>query len=123
MIEIIEGLPGNVAAFKATGKVVQEDYDEVVNPLVDKVYKAYGKVNFMLQLETPLSNYSVMAWLKDAILGFVYFTEFNRVAIVSHQPGVKKFTNFFGRFVPGKFRGFLGSEVDDAKSWVSGFDQ
>lgn len=123
MIEVIEGLPGNVAAFKAVGKIDQHDYDEVINPLVDKVYKAYGKIDYLLQLETPLKNYTAGALMKDLLLGFVYFTDFRRVAIVTDKKAIKNFTNFFGKIIPGQFRGFDSDQLEYAKSWVSGENQ
>lgn len=123
MIEVIQGLPGNVAAFKATGKIDPEDYDNIVNPIVDKVYKAYGKIDYLFQLETSLKNFSAMAWVKDLLLGFVYFTDFQRVAIVTRNKAVKNFTNFFGKFIPGSFRGFDSDDLEIAKQWVSGENQ
>lgn len=119
MIEIIQGMPSHVAAFRASGKITGADYDQVINPKVEEVYKEHGKIDFLLQIETSLSNYSKGAWFKDAVIGFVYLTEWRKVAIVSPQGGVKRFTNFFGNFVPGKYRGFRAEELDKAKAWVS----
>lgn len=119
MIEIIEGLPENVAGFKATGNITEVDYDNVINPRVARVYKNFGKINYLFVLETPLKNFSAGAWIKDLILGFVYFTEWRKIAIVSNLKGVKSFTNFFGKFVPGKAKGFLNDDVEAAKQWIS----
>ncbi len=119
MIKIIEGLPENVAAFHATGTVTGKDYDHVVNPKVAEIYKKYGKINYLMDIDTSLSNFSSGAWMKDAILGFVYFTEWRKVAIV-HGAGVKRFTSIFGKILPGKYRGFRLDELEDAKDWVSG---
>lgn len=119
MIEVIPGLPPNVAAFKATGKVTGKDYDEVINPTVEKIYKSHGKINYLLDIDTPLSNYSAEAWFKDALLGFVYFTEWKKIAIVSGPKEIKKFTNVFGKLIPGCTKGFLKNELEDAKQWVS----
>lgn len=119
MIEVIPGLPAKVAAFKATGNVTGKDYDEIINPLVDKIYKSEGKVNYLLVLDTPLSNYSLEAWIKDALLGFVYFTEWRKIAIVSYLRSIKNFTNIFGKLIPGCTKGFSMDELQDAKTWVS----
>jgi hypothetical protein len=119
MIEVIPGLPPNVAAFKATGKVTGKDYDEVINPLVEKIYKSHQKINYLLELDTPLSNYSFEAWFKDALLGFIYFTEWKKIAIVSNLKSIKNFTNVFGKLIPGCTKGFSMDELQDAKNWVS----
>ncbi|MEO6894034.1 MAG: STAS/SEC14 domain-containing protein [Ginsengibacter sp.] len=119
MIETIPGFPPYVAAFNATGKITGKDYDEIINPLVGKIYEQHGKVNYLLVLNTSLNNYSLEAWLKDALLGFVYFTEWKKIAIVSTQKNVKDFTNIFGKLIPGTTKGFMMEDLDVAKEWIA----
>ncbi|MBN9350649.1 MAG: STAS/SEC14 domain-containing protein [Chitinophagaceae bacterium] len=118
MIKVIEGLPDHVAAFRASGNITGKDYDKVVNPRVLEVYKKYVKINYLMYIESSLFAFNAEACMKDAVLGFVYFTEWRKVAIV-HGEGVKRFTNFFGRFLPGRYYGFTPSELQDALDWVS----
>ena len=100
MIEVMKGLPPNVAAFTADGKITREDYDNIIYPVVDRIYKDFGKINYLMVIETELDNYTARAWMKDAMLGFIYFTEWKKIAIVSDKRGIRNFTNFFGIFVP-----------------------
>ncbi len=122
MIEIIAGLPAHVTGFRAVGKVTRDDYQKVIYPLVARVAKAFGKINYLLVVETPLSNYSTGAWIDDALLGFKYFTKWRKLAIVSKSEGIRKFTNIFGKLVPGETRGFRMEELPEAKSWISKTD-
>jgi len=119
MIEIIPGLPPKVAAFKATGKITAGDYKATIDPLVKKVDKQYGKINYLLVINTPLRNYSIGAWLKDALLGFRYFAKWNKLGIVSDNKSIKKFTDLFGRFLPSVTRGFMMEDVGIAKRWIA----
>lgn len=119
MIEIIPGLPSNVAAFRAVEKVTADDYNNIINPLVKKIEKEFGKINYLLVLNTPLSNYSLGAWIKDLVLGLKYFPKWNKLAIVSDKKNIKKFTDFFGRFLPSVTRGFLMDDIQIAKRWIS----
>lgn len=119
MIEVIKDLPPYVAAFQANDVITGKDYDEIINPIVEKIYKEFGKVNYMLVINTRLDNYTVQAWIKDALLGFVYFTEWKKIAIVSDKPGIKKFTNLFGKLIPGQTRGFMRDQLPEAKEWIS----
>ena len=119
MIEIIQGLPSNVAAFNATGKITGKDYDEIINPIVKNIYKEFGKINYLLVLNTSLNLYSLEAWLKDGILGFVYFTEWKKIAIVSNKQSIKTFTDIFGKLLPGSTRGFMMEDLDTAKHWIA----
>lgn len=119
MIEIINGLPPTVAPFRATGTITEDDYINTINPLVDEIYKEYGKINYLLVLNTSLKNYSAGAWIKDALLGFVYFTDWKKIAIVSDKKSIKDFTDFFGKLIPGKTRGFMLKDLGLAEKWVS----
>lgn len=119
MIEIIHGLPSNVAAFNATGKVTEDDYINTIDPLVAKIEKEFGRINYLLVIHTSLKNYSIGAWIKDALLGLKYFMKWNRIAIVAEKKSIKDFTNFFGNLIPAKTKGFLMEDIDAAKQWVS----
>ncbi len=119
MIEIIHGLPGYVAAFTATGKVTEDDYINTIDPLVAKIEKEFGRVSYLLVINTSLNNYSIGAWIKDALLGVKYFMKWNRLAIVSEKKNIKDFTDFFGKIIPAKTKGFMMEDIDTAKRWVS----
>jgi hypothetical protein len=119
MIEVIQGLPPFVAAFKANDVISGKDYDQTINPAVEKIYKEYGKINYLLVINTPLSNYSTEAWIKDALLGFVYFTDWKKMAIVSEKKGIKTFTDIFGCLIPGKTKGFMMDQLPEATEWIS----
>jgi hypothetical protein len=119
MIEILPGFPPHVAAFKAIGKIDERDYKEVVMPEVERVAKAFGKINFLLELDTDVSNYSIGAWIDDALLGIRHITQWKKVAIVSRQEAIKKITDLFGHLVPGEYKGFKMENIDEARKWVS----
>src|SRR4051812_9487962 len=99
MIEVIHGLPGYVTAFRATGIVGREDYHKTINPLVKNVVAAFGKVNYMLVLNTPLKNYTAGAWVEDALLGLRYLSKWKKLAIVTEKDEIKKFTDVFGKLI------------------------
>jgi stage II sporulation SpoAA-like protein len=119
MIETIPGLPSKVAAFNAIGKVTADDYNKTINPIVKKIEKEFGKINYLLVINTSLKNYTIGAWIKDALLGFKYFAKWNKLGIVSNRKSIKKFTDFFGKFLPSVTKGFMMEEEEIAKRWIS----
>lgn len=119
MIEIIPGFPAHVAAFNATGKVTEDDYINTINPLCEKIVKEFGSISYLLVVNTSLKNYSIGAWIKDALLGFKYLSKWNRLAIVSEKKSIQEFTDFFGNFIPPKTKGFMMADIDAAKRWVA----
>jgi hypothetical protein len=119
MVQIIEDLPENVIGFRATGKVTKEDYESVLMPAVEAHSKKFNKINFLLWVDTDISNYTFGAWVDDALVGLKHFSHWHKVAIVSHYEVIKKITNVFGHLVPGISKGFGDFEIETAKKWVA----
>ncbi len=119
MIEIITGLPEHVAAFRATGRVTKDDYRKILMPQVDRIAKKFGKLSFLLLLETDVSKFTTGAWIDDILVGFKHITQWKKIAIISNQSAVKIITDVFGHLVPGEYKGFKIAEVEAAKKWVS----
>lgn len=119
MIEIIKDVPDHVAAFRATGAVSKEDYDNVLIPQIENLLKRLGHINFLLVLDTSLSNFTISAMLKDLGIGLKHYTKWNKMAVVSDSSTINHFTDFFSYLVPGKAKGFEPSQLEEAKAWVS----
>ncbi len=101
MIEQIKDLPANVVGFKATGKVTKEDYDTILIPAVDKVADSTGHLRYLFVLDTDVSQLSAGAWYDDLKLGVKHLLQWKKIAIVSDQPYVNKFTDIAGHVMPG----------------------
>lgn len=118
MIEQIKNLPENMVGFLASGEVSKDDFDIVhkkVGQLVDKT----GKLNYMLFLDTPPSEFSIGAWWEDALLGIKNITKWNRAAIISDSETVDKFTAAFSKVMPGEFKVFQKNDLERAIDWTS----
>ena len=120
MMDEIRDVPGNVFAVVASGVVTTEDYKRVMLPGLEAQSKKEEKINFILVLDTDISNLSIGAWIQDMWAGIKHLTNWNRVAIVTDQKGVEKFTDMFSYVVPGEFKGFSLAELNNAKSWAAG---
>lgn len=118
MIEQIKNLPENMVGFRASGEVTKDDFDIVhkkVGQLVDKT----GKLNYMLFLDTPPSEFTIGAWWEDALLGVKNITKWNRAAIISDSETVDKFTAVFSKVMPGEFKVFQKNDLERAIDWTS----
>ncbi|HLP12924.1 MAG TPA: STAS/SEC14 domain-containing protein [Flavobacteriales bacterium] len=119
MITQLKTVPANVVAFKATGRVTKQNFENVILPAVNELVQRTGELNYMLILDTPLKNFTLGAWWQDALMGIKQFTKWNRVAIVSESESLNKFTRIFGKLAPGEFKGFTHAEIDTAIHWLS----
>jgi hypothetical protein len=122
MIHEMKDTPNTMVGFVATHDVTREDFDKVVLPAVDELVKRTDKLNYLFVLETPLRNFTIGAWMSDAMLGLNNINKWSRAAIVTDVEGVKSFADLFGKVMPGEFRGFTQEELTDAIRWVGGQD-
>lgn len=119
MLTRIDGLPSHVLGLKATGEVTKSDIENVLIPGLDALVEAYGKINYLLVLETEVKNFTIGAWLQDAKAGITNFLKWNKIAIVTSEKGVEKFSDVFGVVVPGTSKGFSPDELEEAMAWVA----
>ncbi len=119
MLQRIQDLPAHVVGITASGNVTKEDFEQVLVPALDLLAERKKELNYLLVLETPVKNFTLGAWWEDAKVGLKHFTKWNKVAIVTAEKGVEKFSDIFGLAVPGTFKGFSVDELDAAKQWVA----
>jgi hypothetical protein len=119
MIELLKSLPANVIGFRADGDINQEDYHKIVFPEVKRFAETHKKLNYVFFVDTPLTEFSMGAWIQDAWLGMKELARWHKVAIVSDEKKVRAVTNTAGRIVPGEYRGFGASELDKAIEWAA----
>jgi hypothetical protein len=120
MITRLTDVPLNLVAFRATGEVTKDDYENVVFPSVKELLHNTDVLNYLMIIDTLLKNFTIGAWLEDMLLGLKEIAKWNRVAILTDSHGLNKFTDAFSVLVPGEFKGFMIDEYDEAVKWTSG---
>lgn len=119
MLTKIDNLPEYVLGVRATGEVDKNDLDNVLLPGLKDLTDRYGEIYYLLVLETPVENFTAGAWWKDLVAGIKHLSRWKKMAIVTDQKAVEKFTDLFSYVSPGDAKGFELSELDEAISWVS----
>jgi hypothetical protein len=119
MIHFLDHLPSNIVGFKATGEITEKDFTETVLPKVKELIDTTDQLNYLLVLETSLNNFTMGAWMEDALMGIKHLTKWNKAAIVSDVASIRNFTNFFSYLMPGEFKGFEHADLQHAIDWVS----
>lgn len=118
MIRQIPDLPINMVGFRASGEVTKDDF-EIVKTKVSELVTKTGKLNYLLYLHSSPSDFTIGAWLQDALLGIQNITKWNRASIISDSETVDNFTTVFSKIMPGEFRVFPKAEYDKAVDWTS----
>lgn len=118
MIQLIHNLPDNMVGFLASGEVTKDDF-EIVKKKVSHLVEKTGKLNYLLFLENSPADFTLGAWVQDALLGIKNITKWNRASIISDSETVETFTNFFSKIMPGEFRVFHKNDFERAIEWTS----
>ncbi len=119
MIKHLQNLPANIFGFKAIGEITEKDFTDTVMPKVKALIDKTDKLNYLLVLETSEKNFTIGAWMKDAMMGIKHLTKWNRAAIVTDVEAIRNFTDFFSYLIPGEFKGFEHKDLQEAIDWVS----
>jgi len=119
MISVMSDIPHHVVAFKATGEITPEEYENTLVPAIKKLAAQTNEINFILYLDTESYNFTAAAWYKDALLNLKSLGTWNRSAIITDSSNIISFTKSFSYLVPGEFKGFSVENYEEAVLWVS----
>lgn len=119
MIEELDNMPVNTVGFRAIDDVTKEDFEHIVIPAVNRQIKEFGELNYLMIIDTSLKNWTAGAWVKDALVGLQNLTKWHRAAILTDAELINHFTDVVSWLVPGEFKGFKISELEEAQKWVT----
>ncbi|MGH9716305.1 MAG: STAS/SEC14 domain-containing protein [Candidatus Acidiferrales bacterium] len=118
MIERVEGFPDNVIAVAAKGQVTKKEYEEVLVPEVERVFKNHQNVKFYYELGPEFTELEPGAAWEDVKESIRHFGQWEKMALVTDIEWVKRLVTGFGAIMPGEVRVFPNSERIAARKWV-----
>lgn len=119
MLTIIPNLPDHIFGVRASDEVTQDDLKQVLLPGLEALSERYKEIYYLLVLETDVKNFTAGAWIQDLIAGVKHLTQWKKMAIVTDQKSVEKFTDIFSYVSPGEAKGYELSELPQAIDWLS----
>lgn len=119
MITVMKNISPFVAGFTASGEVTKTDYENVMIPRIEEVYKKHGHIHFLFELRTDVGNFTTAAWWKDLMIGLRHFSRWKKMAIVSDQKLVEKMSDWISPVLHGKTKGFKLEKLALARTWVA----
>ena len=119
MIEVIQGTPPGVQAFRAVGEVTVQDYRQVVEPAARATIAARQKIRAVFVIGPECTGYSRGAKVEDLKLGIADLRHLKRAAVVSDQAFVHNAVRKVRWMVPTKLKLFGMSQLDEAMRWAA----
>ena len=118
MFRFMNGMPPNVLAFEATGKVTHEDYQNTLIPRVEAML-AKGPIRMLYVLSNEFTGFELEALWDDGNLGLKHWRDFSHVAVVADQAWLRTAVSMFMPFFHGEVRMFGLSQLPAAKDWIT----
>ena len=115
MLELIEGLPGNVVGIAVSGRLTMQDCQDVLVPAMQKSLKRHDKIRLYYELS---ARFPGAAW-EDLDLGIEHMSRCERVAIVTDVGWVRHTINALRFLIPGEVRVFGTHEAYEGCAWIS----
>src|SRR6266699_951034 len=102
MLELIEGLPGNVVGIAVSGRLTLQDCQDVLVPAMQKSLKRHDKIRLYYELN---SRFPGAAW-DDLSVGIEYVPPCERVAIVTDVGWIRYTVKALRFLIPGEIQVF-----------------
>ena len=114
MLELIEGLPGNVVGIAVSGRLTMQDCQDVLVPAMQKSLKRHEKIRLYYELN---SRFPGAAW-DELDLGLEHASRCERVAIVTDIGWVRLTVKALRFLIPSEIRVFATDRADEGRAWI-----
>jgi hypothetical protein len=114
MLELIEGLPGNVVGIAVSGRLTRQDCEDLLVPAMQKSLRRHEKIRLYYELN---SRFPGAAW-DDFELGLEHLYRCERVAIVTDIGWVRLTVKALRFLIPSEIRVFATIQADEGRAWI-----
>ena len=114
MLELIDGLPGNVVGIAVSGRLTLQDCQDVLVPAMQKSLKRHEKIRLYYELN---SRFPGAAW-DELDLGLEHASRCERVAIVTDIGWVRLTVKALRFLIPSEIRVFATEQADEGRAWI-----
>jgi hypothetical protein len=114
MLELIEGLPGNVVGIAVSGRLTMQDCQDVLVPAMQKSLKRHDKIRLYYELN---SRFPGAAW-DELDFGLEHASRCERVAIVTDIGWVRLTVKALRFLIPSEIRVFPTDQADEGRAWI-----
>jgi hypothetical protein len=120
MFNFMEGLPEDVLAVEASGKLTHEDYQAHLIPKADELIQKYGKIKLLYFIGDDFDGFELSALWDDTAYGLRHWSDVTHIALVTDQSWMQSMLTMFAPFFPGEVKIFTTNMLEQAKEWISG---
>lgn len=118
--DIDEGTPHRVLQINVTGKLVEHDYEQLIQR-TNELVAQHGKINMLVEL-TDFEGWTTGAAWEDLKFGIEHFKHIERMALIGDSIWEKGMTLFVKPFTSAEVKYFDRTDSKVANEWVKELD-
>ena len=119
MLKRMYDMPVGTIGFEAHGDVDDDDFEDVVAPVLRREFAVGRKVRLLFLLGPQLEDFDGDVVKEEMKFAARHTTAYERVAIVSDESWLGPALRMLSVLVPGQLRGFPVAQLPSAKTWVA----
>ena len=118
MLEKMTDVPEGIVAIRAVGMVSREDYERILQPLIDEARREGRRIRFLYQVGPEFDGFTAGAAWADAKVGLRSLQSFAACAVVTDREWIRDSTRIAGFFLPCPVRAFSNQDRRSAIEWL-----
>lgn len=118
MIEVLPESVGKVLILKATGKLTDRDYKELLIPRLESIIREYGKASVLFEMGDEFRGWEAEALWDDARFGLAHRNDFDKMAVVGGPGWVEWGLRLAKLIMSGEIKSFSPAEREEATHWI-----
>ena len=123
MLEKLSDVPEGIVGVKAIGKLTRDDYEKVLEPLLDGARREGRRLRFLYQVGPEFEGFTLGAAWEDAKLGLRSLRSLAGCAVVTDRDWIRESTRIVGLLLPCPVQVFTNRDRDKAIEWLGSLPQ
>ena len=119
MLRQMADMPAGTIGFEAIGEVEDDDWEDVVEPVLRREIAAGGKLRLLYLLGPEARDVEGDAMKADTGFRARHAKSFERVAVVTDESWMKPALRALSFLMPGSARAFAVHDLAAAKAWLA----
>ncbi|MGW2638955.1 STAS/SEC14 domain-containing protein [Streptomyces sp. NPDC001348] len=118
MLDRVQDVPSGIDAVRAIGTVSKDDYEAVIEPLVDDARSEDRRIRLLYEFGPEFQSLSPAAGWEDLKVGIGAMRLFEGCAVVSDIGWIRQSTRLAGFLMPCPVRVFACQDREEALRWL-----
>ncbi|MGD0828023.1 MAG: STAS/SEC14 domain-containing protein [Desulfobaccales bacterium] len=118
MFQIMPESQGKILGLRATGKLTDQDYQEILIPCMEALIKKHGKVRLLCFMDEEFAGVEAWALWDDAKFFVPHRDDLEKLAVVGGPKWITLITKLFTPLMEGEVKTFPSDQLFEAWEWI-----